>query len=182
MFSADLSWFDHTVVEKVGERRERREREMEKSASSSMESSKDAAQRPSIRKGSASFSSVKGSLRRPSTSATGRYTMKTSLAPIDANMPLKDPSQQPDWVYSAKLSTKLPSGAPLDAPPLHGSVSKSPSPARVNYLRQTNYTRELRSRAIGARLSSELQLKIHTKHGLSQIRGKLKTFANPISK
>src|ERR1700761_2000988 len=142
MFSADLSWTDDTV-ERVGDRRERKTKERDSSIASSSSSQNDP-KRPPTRKGSisakTSFSSVKGSFRRPSISGDRRFK-KSALAPIDPASHLKDPSQQPDWVLSAKLSPTLPSGAPLDPPPPFLEASPAGT-SRITYSRQTNHIRE----------------------------------------
>jgi hypothetical protein len=115
MFSADLSWADDTT-EKVGERRQRKGKDGSESITSSSSSLK---KQPSIQKGSlsgkTSFSSVKGSFRRPST-APSRHMRKNTLPSIDANTTFKDPLEQPDWILSGKFVPKLPSGTPLDPP------------------------------------------------------------------
>jgi hypothetical protein len=161
MFSADLSWADDNC-EKVGERRKRKKDGSESIASSSSSQSKQQApvQKVSL-SGKASFSSVKGSFRRPSTSAN-RHMRKNTLPPIDANTTFKDPLEQPDWILSGKFIPKLPSGTPLDPPhsppppflpelDLDGS-DKTPEnndePARehgrIMYSRQENSSCELR--------------------------------------
>jgi hypothetical protein len=114
MFSADLSWNDDTT-EKVGERRQRKVRDGTESINSSNSSQNKpppTARKPSL-SGKTSFSSVKGSFRRPASSG-GRHARKNTLPPIDATTPLKDPLEQPDWILSGKFIPKLPSGTPLD--------------------------------------------------------------------
>ncbi|KIV99974.1 uncharacterized protein PV09_08484 [Verruconis gallopava] len=143
MFSADLSWTDDTV-EKVGERRQRRANKRENSISSSNSGSKkDAKNAPksghatkssmgSITK-TISFSSVKGSIRRPSTATSALPFKSASVTIIDASLPhrdYKDPANQPDYTYSASLGTRLPSGAPIETPRLHNSSSNYSLPIR----------------------------------------------------
>jgi hypothetical protein len=112
--SADFAWTDDTT-EKVGERRQRKAKDGSESIASS--SSSQNKRQPSVKKaslsGKTSFSSVKGSFRRPSTSANRH---KNTLPPIDSNSTFKDPLEQPDWVLSGKFVPKLPSGTPLDPP------------------------------------------------------------------
>lgn len=141
MFSADLSWNDETT-EKVGQRRERRARKREDSISSSTSGSRTGTRKEESTSQTTSFSSIKGSFRRPSITTLSRHQKKPSLAAIDAGLPLRDPVQQPDYVYSAKLEPRLPSGASLDPPPPFGSVSNAYLPVRSYQLPRTKDLRQ----------------------------------------
>jgi hypothetical protein len=146
MFSADLSWTDDTT-EKVGERRQRKYKDGGESVTSSGSSNN---RHPSIRKeslsGKTSFSSVKGSFRRPST-ATNKQVKKHTLPPINANAPLKDPLAQPDFVLSGKYIPKLPSGTHLEGdppPPFATEPNQPPTEhGRILYSRQESGSRKL---------------------------------------
>ncbi|KAF1809922.1 hypothetical protein P152DRAFT_476055 [Eremomyces bilateralis CBS 781.70] len=138
MFAADLSWTDPSH-EKVGERRERKQRKREGSISDSQSSgdvsrsqSRSHGRRPSLRDAwgfsssrsgrSSDKSSVKGSgddqLRRyPSVSTTP--TLATEVPRSIFNKPfidLKDPALHPNTTYGAKLLPTLPSGGTIDPP------------------------------------------------------------------
>lgn len=186
MFSADLSWADD-ATEKVGERRQRKVRDGDESITSST-SSQNKDRRPQTRNkslsGKTSFSSVKGSFRRPSTSAT-RHIRQATLPTIEPNTPWKDPLDQPDFTLSGKYIPKLPSGTQLDGDPpppfnLENNVNTSDH-GRIYYSRQENNSREFG--VIVAR--SELiafQRKIHTELGRSRTRGKQKISASLTNK
>ncbi|CAI6251648.1 unnamed protein product [Periconia digitata] len=149
MFSADLSWTEASV-EKVGERRERKARERPTpSATPSINST--ISSRASIKsiakdkvlfwtsnlKKAKSLKPIKNVVsERPSTSrsTTASHSRKTSSSSprhIDIEIPydLRDPTLQPPaWTYSSSLSSKLPSGQPIDlpvheVPELEGDVS-----------------------------------------------------------
>lgn len=124
MFSADLSWQDHSA-EKVGARRQRRATKRENSISSSTSGSKKDGRETNHQTKSSlgsitktiSFSSVKDSMRRPSTATS--HLKSPSVTILETSAPYaeyKDPSQQPDYIYSAKLGPRLPSGAVLESP------------------------------------------------------------------
>lgn len=114
MFSADLSWTDDTV-EKVGERRERKERGRGNSISSSNSSSNG--RRPSSRKPSSSdkttLTSITDSFRRSSLSKE-RNGKKPNLAPIDPGRYPVDPRQQYQKVLPTIPSPTQPSCTPLE--------------------------------------------------------------------
>jgi hypothetical protein len=146
MFSADLSWTDDTV-EKVGQRKGRKHKAREESISSSISSGNTQTQQSGRNKSLStkpSFASVKGSFRKPSISNERRK--RAPLPTSDPNGTLKDPLQQPNWTLTAKLPSKLPSGAPLEPPPpfTERDVLQPPttSPGRILYSRQTDITRE----------------------------------------
>jgi hypothetical protein len=143
MFSADLSWTDNTT-EKVGQRRQRRANKRENSISSSTSGSKKAfkdgketshqikSSLGSITK-TISFSSVKDSMRRPSTAASIQ-TKNPSVTLLETSAPYndyKDPLQQPDYIYSAKLGPRLPSGAVIESPPQQYSAPTFAKPVRT---------------------------------------------------
>jgi hypothetical protein len=115
MFSADLSWTDETV-EKVGERRERKERQRGSSICSSNSSSngrRSSSRKPSISY-KTSFTSITSSLRTPSfgKGRTGNFK-KPSISPIDLGKLPLDSHQQ----HHKALST-IPSPTPLSDLPL----------------------------------------------------------------
>jgi hypothetical protein len=126
MFAADLSWCDDRK-ETVGQRRQRRATKREGSITSSTSGSKKGSKTDvpktshhvkqpmgSITK-TISFSSVKGSIRRPST-ATSTQHLKAPIVTVSETIaPFRDPVEQPDYVDSAKLGRRLPSGASLDS-------------------------------------------------------------------
>jgi hypothetical protein len=146
MFSADLSWTDDTV-EKVGQRKGRKHKAREDSIADSL-SSGNTQKQSSVKNPSfstkASFASVKGSFRKPSISNESRK--RAPLPTTAPNGALKDPLQQPDWTLTAKLSSKLPSGAPLEPPPPFTEQDilkpRTRLPGRILYSRQTNITAE----------------------------------------
>lgn len=150
MFSADLSWMDDTV-EKVGQRKGRKHKAREESVSSSLsKSSTDTQKQQSPALVKPSFSSVKGSFRKApgkASSISSNERRKRIPLPLPAPETLKDPLQQPNWTLTAKLPSKLPSGAPLEPPPpfterdvLHNPTTQPTG--RILYSRQTNITRE----------------------------------------
>jgi hypothetical protein len=172
MFNAPLHWGDDDC-EKVGERRRRKGRDGSESIASS--SSSQTKQQMSFQKaslsGKTSFSSVKGSFRRPST-ATNRHQRKNTLPPVDASSTLKDPLEQPDWILSGKFIPKLPSGTPLDPPfdppppflpelnidgidqSASNGYEQPREHGRILYSRQENGCRFLQKRFFSTRLTS----------------------------
>lgn len=152
MFSADLSWMDDTV-EKVGQRKGRKHKAREESVSSSLSKSSNDTQKgqpPTLVK--PAFASVKEAFRKPpgtpsSISSRSSERRKRTPLPLPPPEALKDPLQQPNWTLTAKLPSKLPSGAPFEPPPpftecdvLHHSTALPTG--RILYSRQTNITRE----------------------------------------
>ena len=125
MFSADLSWTDNTT-EKVGQRRQRRANKREGSIPSSTSGSKKDGKKSSHRDKSSpgsitktiSFSSVKDSMRRPSTATSAPHRNPSATIPelVGPHTDFKDPAAQPDYTYAAKLGSRLPSGAILESP------------------------------------------------------------------
>jgi hypothetical protein len=130
MFAADLSWTDYGV-EKVGERRVRKERERtapsadpsgensqgsKSSRSSVISNDREIWWPASLKKAKA----VKATKRaKPSADQRVIYPRKVSNAssrPAEIKPSLKDPTLQPEWTYSSSLCPTLPSGAPLDPP------------------------------------------------------------------
>jgi hypothetical protein len=184
MFTADLSWADDTT-EKVGERRQRKIHDGSESITSSGSSNN---RRPSTRKGSlsgkTSFSSVKGSFRRPPTAAS-KHVRKHTLPPIDANTTLKDPLEQPDFILSGKYIPKLPSGTHLDGdppPPFAAEANQNTlEHGRILYSRHESGSRKL-SQLITFTKPNQQQRMIPTRLGLFPTRRKLRPYASPMSK
>lgn len=149
MFSADLSWADDTV-EKVGQRKCRKHKARENSVSSSVSSSGNTQRQQSVASTKPSVASVKSSFRRTPSIVSNERRKRTPLpAPDLKGGAFKDPLQQPNWTLTAKLPSKLPSGAPLEPPPpfterdvLHTHTPSIPPTGRILYSRQTNLTRE----------------------------------------
>src|SRR4051812_41439814 len=122
MFAADLSWTDHKV-EKVGERKQRKENGGSRKDSVSSESTihrslnSTRSSSTSIRNGSIT-KSVTSSVttepaRRPSTARSGSASTATAVSELrrkTSNLTFRDPAEQPDFTISAKFSPTLPSG------------------------------------------------------------------------
>lgn len=114
MFSADLSWTDGTV-EKVGERRERKEAQRANSVSSSNSSSngrQSSSWRPSTGD-KTSLASITGSFRRPSFTK-GRSIRKPNIASIDLRKYSLNSRQQHHKVLPTVPSPTQVSGGPID--------------------------------------------------------------------
>jgi hypothetical protein len=144
MFAADLSWTEGDGVEKVGQRKERKARERstpslsETPSIGSSRSSRDSVSSVADDRemwwttGLKKAKSLKPkNIIRPTTSRSTathatQNSRKTSVSIPEAveaedfamNQRIRDPSLQPSWTYSSTISTRLPSGAPLD-PPVH---------------------------------------------------------------
>ncbi|KAF1951447.1 hypothetical protein CC80DRAFT_481054 [Byssothecium circinans] len=137
MFSADLSWTEPDT-EKIGQRKERIARERLSSSTtpsikSASRSSKASVRSipeerelwwaSSLRKAKSLKPLVKKPSLRPGTSHsnTTEVSRKPSTAHsrhVEIEIPhdFRDPSQHPAWTYSTTISSKLPSGQPLDPP------------------------------------------------------------------
>jgi hypothetical protein len=142
MFAADLSWTEGDGAEKVGERKARIARErLTSSVAPSLKSSRSSRGSvssvvddremwwtSSLRKAKSLKPNKKS---RPSTSRSTatqatRQSRSTSVTVPETtevddfalHPKIRDPSLQPAWMYSSTISTRLPSGAPLD-PPVH---------------------------------------------------------------
>jgi hypothetical protein len=145
MFAADLSWIEGGSVEKVGERKERKARE--RSTPSLSETPSIRSSRSSRNSVVSSVADDREmwwttglkkakSLRpkkmsRPTTSwSTATHAIQhsrqtsasipetTEAEGVTSNRKIRDPSLQPSFTYSSTISSRLPSGAPLD-PPVH---------------------------------------------------------------
>ncbi|QDS77075.1 hypothetical protein FKW77_007287 [Venturia effusa] len=148
MFSADLSWQDDTV-EKVGQRKGRKHRERELSISSrlSKSSGDTQSQRSSATPSSASAKGFSRKIAKKPSSVSSNERRKRNALPLPAPEAVKDPVQQPNWTLTAKLPSKLPSGAPLEPPPPFTELdvlqsSTSPPTGRILYSRQRDISRE----------------------------------------
>lgn len=124
MFTADLSWSD-PMVEKVGERRERKARERASTAGSfktttSSRSSISADRELWWTSGLRKAKGLQSNILRPSSnrSTSSQKTTRSVPKRSDLELPhsLKDPTLQPSWTYASTLSHTLPSGAPFDLP------------------------------------------------------------------
>ncbi|KAF2866731.1 hypothetical protein BDV95DRAFT_504302 [Massariosphaeria phaeospora] len=127
MFSADLSWVDPDT-EKVGQRKERIARERSASATPSLKSTRSSKSSiPEDRElwwttGLKKAKNLKPTRARPETSySTIRPRKVSSVFPPTREsqtdpLELKDPTLQPAYTYTTKLSPALPSGASLDLP------------------------------------------------------------------